>query len=58
MAEKDGKVASQFFVTADSAPFLNDHGTVFGRVRSNVDLVRTIMDLGDEDGKPIDNIWI
>ena len=58
MAEKDGKVASQFFITADSMPYMDGHGTIFGRVKSNKDLVMTVMDLGDDEGRPIENIWI
>lgn len=50
---------SQFFITLDKTPWLNDHHTIFGKVREGMDVVRRIgrseTDMAD---RPLEDVVI
>jgi len=49
---------SQFFITLDALPELDDRHVVFGRVVEGMDIVKQMEELGSENGKPAKRITI
>ena len=49
---------SQFFITTESAPFLDYKHVVFGYVMEGIDLVHDIEALGSSNGTPKDKVVI
>ncbi|KAJ1854491.1 cytochrome P450 cyp2 [Coemansia sp. RSA 1822] len=47
-----GTNGSQFFITTVKCPWLDGKHVVFGKVISDLDLIKTIEGLGSESGKP------
>ena len=54
----DGTIGSQFFITTDTFPFLNEEYTIFGRVSSNTETIDLMNACGSEDGVPIRDVRI
>jgi len=55
---EDGQVGSQFFITLDELPMLNDEYTIFGRITKNNEIVDLINNAGSDSGKPSKTVLI
>jgi peptidyl-prolyl isomerase E (cyclophilin E) len=49
---------SQFFITVDKTPWLDNKHVVFGRVVEGMDAVYELEQLGSDDGKPSEPVKI
>lgn len=54
----DGKIGSQFFITLDDLPQLNNEYWIFGRVKENTETIDLINTYGSIDGKPTAEVVI